>query len=142
MFKNAKMKDFLKASEDQAMVRAVIMQSGGWTFFKENAPDIARHGIDGGYHGWVYYKETVPFAKRHLKKIVDMLADMSADVGGTFMQTVLELGCMKSVGITELEIVRTLAGQEHLMSDCVLNCFAWFAATTVFDAFYDWADNQ
>lgn len=70
-----------KCSAPASIVRAVVRQLGGWDAFKESAPDIARHGIDGGFSGFIYYRDTVAFTRRNLPALREMVQDMAREFG-------------------------------------------------------------
>ena len=75
-----KMSDFLKAANiNPKLASTVIRQFGGWEDFKEKAPDVANHGIEGGYRGFIYYAETAAFVKKHKKLIIRIYRDWETD---------------------------------------------------------------
>ena len=106
---------------------AVIRQSGGWGSFEENAPDIARHGVDGGFHGWIYYSDTVSFFNQNRALIVDWLAMLAADFGSDPVAMVAKWRCTE--GCSHAEIFATMAGT--VVCDTVANGLAWGAAEEV-----------
>ena len=122
----------------ESLVRAVVSQMGGRESFKESAPDITRHGIDGGYHGFIYYSETVPFAKRNRKAILEMAAQQADDLGMGLVEMVKGFNCLKHA--TETEIVEGLAGATDETQ--VPNGLAWYAGEEVSRAYCDAFDPQ
>ena len=122
----------------ESLVRAVVRQMGGWESFKESAPDITRHGIDGGYHGFIYYSETIPFAKRNRKAILQMATEQADDLGMGLVEMVKGFNCLK--GATETEIVEGLAGATDETQ--VPNALAWYAGEEVSRAYCDAFDPQ
>ena len=122
----------------ESLVRAVVKQMGGWESFKESAPDITRHGIDGGFHGFIYYSETVPFAKRNRKAILEMATQQADDLGLGLVEMVKGFNCLK--GATETEIVEGLAGATD--ETRVPNGLAWYVGEEVSRAYCDAFDPQ
>jgi hypothetical protein len=122
----------------ESLVRAVVRQMGGWESFKEAAPDITRHGIDGGFHGFLYYSETVPFAKLNRKAIIEMASQQSKEFGMGLLEMVKGFNCLK--GATETEIVEGLAGATD--ETLVPNGLAWYAGEEVARAYCDAFDPQ
>jgi hypothetical protein len=122
----------------ESLVRAVVKQMGGWESFKESAPDITRHGIDGGFHGFLYYSETVPFANRNRKAILEMASQQSKEFGMGLFEMVKGFNCLK--GATETEIVEGLAGNTDQTQ--VPNGLAWYAGEEVARAYCDAFDPQ
>ncbi len=121
--------DFLArhCADIHRLAAAVIRQSGGWQAFKENAPDIARHGVDGGFHGWIYTAETVAFFRQNRALIVDWLAMLASDLGCDPVAMVAQWLCME--GCSHAEILATMAGTA--VCDTVANGLAWGAADEV-----------
>lgn len=136
-----------ESSGHSKLVRAVVRQSGGWEMFKENARDICRHGIDGGFHGWIYYRETVPFAERYITEILVLAGEWSQSTGIPLGQMIANLSCIKALDISETELLLYLLylivekfvrkPEEH---DRVMNCLAWFAAEEVCGMYCDLLD--
>jgi len=122
----------------ESLVRAVVRQMGGWESFKQSAPDIARHGIDGGFHGFLYYSETIPFAKRNRKAILEMATQQADDFGAGLVEMIKGFNCLK--GATETEIVEGLAGATD--ETLVPNGLAWYAGEEVARAYCDAFDPQ
>jgi hypothetical protein len=121
-----------------SLVRAVVRQMGGWESFKESAPDITRHGIDGGFHGFIYYSDTIPFAKRNRKAIFQMATQQADDLGMGLVEMVKGFNCLK--GTTEAEIVEGLAGATDETQ--VPNGLTWYAGEEVARAYCDAFDPQ
>jgi len=122
----------------ESLVRAVVRQMGGWESFKQSAPDITRHGIDGGFHGFLYYSETIPFAKRNRKAILEMATQQADDFGAGLVEMIKGFNCLK--GATETEIVEGLAGVTD--ETLVPNGLAWYAGEEVARAYCDAFDPQ
>ena len=123
----------LKSFQDQTniparLVRAVVRQIGGWESFKEAAPDIASHGIDGGFNGFIYYAETESFAKRHRKDIASMASQQADDMGCGVFEMIRGFGCFKGDELTDEELGQALyAGKQGENSPSILNGLAWYA---------------
>lgn len=115
--------DFLArhCADISRLAAAVIRQSGGWQAFKENAPDISNHGIDGGFHGWIYTADTVAFYRANRAGIVDWLAQTADNFGCDPVGMLASWRCLQ--GCSQAEILATIAGTE--ISDTVANGLAW-----------------
>ena len=122
----------------ESLVRAVVKQMGGWESFKESAPDITRHGIDGGFGDFVYYSDTCSFAKRNRKAILEMATQQADDFGTGLVEMIKGFRCMKDA--TESEIVEGLAGNTDQTQ--VPNGLAWYAGEEVSRAYCDAFDPQ
>lgn len=127
-----------------ALVRAVIRQMGGWESFAESAPDITRHGIDGGFNGFVYNQDTEPFARRNREAIAAMANEQAFDLGTSVIEMVQNFGCFRNgTKPTEQEIGLALyAGKEAENSVPILNALAWYAGEEVARAYCDAFDPQ
>jgi len=98
-----KLGEFINKSNVPAkLIRAVVSQLGGWEAFKEIAPDIINHGIDGGFRGFIYHTDTVAFFKRNRAAIMDLAEDQCRDIGyeGLF-NMFASFNCMKTFGAKE-----------------------------------------
>ena len=122
----------------ESLVRAVVSQMGGWESFKQSAPDITRHGIDGGYHGFIYYSDTLRFTKRNRKEIIEMASQQSKEFGMGLVEMIKGFNCLKHA--TETEIVEGLAGATDETQ--VPNALAWYAGEEVSRAYCDAFDPQ
>jgi hypothetical protein len=115
------------------LLRAVARQHGGWSEFRESAPDISRHGIDGGFHGFIYYTETVKFYKAHRAAILDLLEQQAEDLGMDPTEMVCSFNCLRTEDPadkreTHREVWRTLGGRMSADDYLVANAMAWYAA--------------
>ncbi len=122
-----------------SLIRAVIRQMGGWTAFKESAPDICRGGIDGGFHGFIYNADTEPFARRNRDAIAEMAKDQADDSGVSITEMVQGFGCFRNGSKpSDREIGLALyAGKEEKDSVSILNALAWYAGEEVSRAYCD-----
>ena len=123
-----------------SLVRAVVRQRGGWESFKESAPDITRHGIDGGYGGFIYYRDTLPFAKRNKKAILEMASEQANEFGVGLVEMIQGFGCFRHSKPSQEEIVEALAGSTDQTQ--VPNALAWYAGEEVARAYCDAFDPQ
>jgi len=121
----------------EKLVRAVVRQMGGWESFTESAPDITRHGIDGGFHGFIYYSDTIPFAKRNRRAILEMATEQADQFCQGLVEMIKGFGCLK--GVSESEIVEGLAGNTDKTQ--VPNALAWYAGEEVARAYCDALEN-
>ena len=115
------------------LAAAVVAQSGGWPAFKENAPDISRHGIDGGFHGWIYTAETVAFYEANRAGIVDWLSSLADDCGIELLAILKGWRCLRDC--SQSEILQTIAGTA--IDATVANGLAWGVAEDVAQRYSD-----
>lgn len=127
-----------------SLVRAVVRQMGGWQSFVESAPDICRHGIDGGFHGFIYNSDTEPFARRNREAIAEMAGRQADDFGVSVVEMIQGFGCFRNgTKPTCDEIGLALyAGKEKEDSCSILNALAWYAGEEVSLAYCDAFDPQ
>lgn len=120
-----------------SLIRAVVRQMGGWESFIENAPDICRGGIDGGFSGFIYSRDTEPFAKRNREAIAQMAAEQANDFGTGIFEMIKGFGCFRhGTKPTDEEIGLALyAGREKPDSVPILNALAWYAGEEVSRAY-------
>ena len=118
----------------EALAAAVICQSGGWETFKENAPDVANHGIDAGFHGWTYYSETIGFFEKNRKEIVEFLINLACEHGFATVEMIGQWRCME--GATAREIASTLSGVGE-PDPTVATGMSWCVAEDVSRRFVD-----
>lgn len=131
---------FCKASNlDEKLIRAVVRQMGGWESFKENAPDICRGGIDGGFHGFIYNSETEPFARRNRTLIAEMASQQAEEFGTGVIEMIRNFGCFRhGTKPTDEEIGSALyAGHNVKDGVNVLNALAWYAGEEVSRSYCD-----
>ena len=115
------------------LVRSVIRQTG-----RDNLPDIARHGIDGGFCGFTYYTDTDAFFHRNRREIVELLESMADDLGEEPIQMVAGFRCLEDTKETRASIARCLYGGRLTDDDVtVTNALAWFAGEEVARALDD-----
>lgn len=127
-----------------SLVRAVVRQMGGWESFKESAPDVTRHGIDGGFHGFIYHAETEPFAKAHKDAISELASSQAQEMGydSTFAM-IRGFGCFKGDTLTDGELMNALCrGRNPENGPNILNGLAWYAGEEVCRAYCDAFDPQ
>jgi len=116
---------------------------GGWASFIEKAPDITRHGINGGFSGFIYYSETEPFAKRHRKAISEMASQQANDFGSSVHEMIRGFGCFRGETLTDEEIGSALyAGRDVDGGANVLNALAWYTGEEVSRAYCDMIEND
>ena len=126
-----------------ALIRAVVRQIGGWENFVNAAPDIANHGIDGGFHGFIYYTDTLSFAKRNRAYIQALANEQAADFGSSVVEMIQNFGCFRNNKPTESEICTALyGGRSEDGTRNVLNALAWYAGEEVARAFQDLTEND
>ena len=140
-----KMSNFLKSANiNPKLASAVIRQFGGWENFREKAPDVANHGIDGGYCGFIYYDDTVSFAKKHKKLIIENIKQFSDNVGESFTKVIADFNCLKNTGITDDDVITALmyprSCEEYTVTQ-VYNALAWYAGETVAHEYADYVYN-
>lgn len=138
------LKELIKSSSIPAsLIRAVIRQMGGWETFTGYAPDITRHGIDGGFNGFIYYADTLPFAKRNSAAIAEMAASQADDFGTPVLDMVRSFGCFRQSPPDFASISTALyGGRAQEETDTVLNALAWYAAEEVARAYCDLVESE
>jgi hypothetical protein len=112
----------------ESLVRSVIRQSGGWSFFKEMAPDVANYGASAGFNGWTWYFDTVKFAKSNRQSIAQLCANYADDIETGILEMIQGFGCIgKDYSLDEIGQCLYGSGQEVT----ILNGLAWFALEEV-----------
>lgn len=142
--------DFCSASHISSdLITAVVEQLGGWEDFIAQAPDIANHGIDGGFNGFIYTRETVEFALKNQKAIAELAKQQSEDFGQGMIEMVQSFNCLKGDKPSQEEVGRALFSRstldEALEDDgvsLVLNALAWYAGEEVSRSYNDLLENQ
>ena len=121
-----------------ALVDAVVNQLGGKESFKESAPDITSHGIDGGFHGFIYYTDTIKFAKDNIKPIISLCEELAGELGGSgALELIAGFNCLNG-DYSQTEIAEAIYGESE--DTQVLNALAWFAAEEVARSYTDMSD--
>ena len=137
-----KMSDFLKAANiSPKLASAVIRQFGGWDYFREQAHDVANHGIAGGFSGFIYYTETTAFAKNHRKLIIENITHFADEIGESFTKVIAYFNCLKNTGIAENDVITALMYPRSCDEDVlrqVYNALAWYAGETVAREYTDY----
>lgn len=114
------------------LIRAVVRQIGGWSSFVEAAPDIAGHGIDGGFNGFIYNSDTEEFSRRNLKEISALASQQAEDMGCGVFEMIRGFGCFRDDKLTDEEIGSALySGKDAAPDARVLNALAWYAGEEV-----------
>jgi len=123
------------------LVRAVVSQLGGWESFKECAPDITNHGIDGGFHGFIYYTDTVAFFKKNRSVILELAEEDVFNIGYEGMFHMFKkFKCME--GYKEDEIAKAIYTYKGECADQILNCLAWYAGEEVCRSYNDMLEEE
>lgn len=139
--KKIRIKDMISRSNIPAkLIRSTINQLGGFESFKESAPDIVNHGIDGGSHGFIYYTDTVSFFRRNRHEIMQMAEDMAKDFGQGVLEMIQNFKCMNYFTLDE--IAKAIYGSKGGGVDTVQNCMAWFAGEEVSRLYYDLLEEE
>jgi len=113
------------------LIRAVIRQSGGFDSFKQMAPDITTHGVDGGFHGWIYYADTIKFWKNNRKEIMAMAEEMARDCGCGTLELIQGFGVFRNNPISQDDLATALYTGKGDDVVVVQNVMAWYAAEEV-----------
>lgn len=126
------------------LIRSTIKQFGGFDAFRESAPDVANHGISGGFHGFIYYADTVPFFRRNRKEIIKMSTEQAKEVTdrGGMLEMVAGFNCMTSLEVTPDEIARAIYTGKGECADQILNCLAWYAGEEVARLYCDLVNQE
>lgn len=143
--KNPSLKALIESTNvPPSLVRAVVRQMGGWEQFTQCAPDICRHGIDGGFSGFIYNRDTEAFAKRNRKEIAAMASQQADDFGIGVIKMIRNFGCFRhGTKPTDEEIGSALyAGKDINGGMSILNALAWYAGEETARAYCDAFDPQ
>lgn len=120
-----------RSSIPASLIRAVVRQSGGLESFAAMAPDIANHGIDGGFSGWIYYTETVKFWKNNRKLLLEMAAEQASDMGVGMLEMIQGFGVFRNDPISVDDLARALYQGKGDDAQVIGNVMAWYAAEEV-----------
>lgn len=133
---------FCEASNIPAsLIKSVVLQMGGWSSFRECAPDICRGGIDGGFHGFIYYSDTEPFARRNRRAIAEMAEAQAKEFGVEVSAMIRGFGCFRGQDVTSSEVGRALYAGENMPDGVnMLNALAWYAGEEVSRSYCDLAE--
>lgn len=124
--------------------KAVINQLGGWDDFKQDAPNITNHGINGGYSGFVYYTETHAFAMKNRKLICELLEETAAQLGEDVVNMVSHFGVFRNGGMDaddKKDLYKYLGGGRPEQGT-ITNLMAWFAGEEVCRAYDDFLNED
>ena len=110
------------------LIRAVAKQVGGSKRLKEIAADVCRHGADEGFNGFIYYSDTINFYQKNKPAILELVAEMAAEMGESSIALVKSFNCVQA---TEEEIGATLYASKTHHDTNVSNALAWFALEEV-----------
>lgn len=133
-----------KSSIKGVLIKAVVRQFGGWASFKESAPDVCGHGIDGGFHGFIYYSETENFARANRREIATMASQQANDLGTSVFDMIKGFGCFRQgTKPTDEEIGSALyAGKDLPDGMPMLNALAWYAGEEVCRSYCDLIERE
>ena len=124
----------------EKLIRATIAQLGGLESFKENAEDITRHGISGGFHGFIYYTDTVEFFKKNKKDIMSYLKQMASEFGQGMFEMINSFNCAKD--FSQEEIAEAIYEDNSEYEDQILNCLSWVIAEEVSQIYCDLIEQE
>ena len=113
---------------------AVLKQLGHESMTEEalqELGDIAKGGIDGGFHGFTYHADTVEFFDNNRELILSSLQEMADSCGEDILKMVTGFNCLKSHNLTPTDIMAGIyeKGSEHEVT--VKNALAWYAGEEV-----------
>ena len=119
------------------LIKRVVAQFGGWEQFKQSAPDVTNHGIDGGFGGWIYYSETHEFAMKNRALIVELLEDTAAQFGEELVDMVSRFGVFRNspMDADDRKDLYKFIGGGRPQQGTITNVLAWFAAEEVCRAY-------
>ena len=117
------------------LCKAVIKQCGGWTAFKECAPDVAAHGADSGAaSNFIYYTDTVAFAQRNAPLISDLVDEYCNEFGyESHVDMLSRWKCLDGWSVNEIAQAFYSGRGEAAVQ--VNNALAWFALEEVCRAY-------
>jgi len=123
---------------NKKLINAVIENLG---YDDQNDPeliqqlkDITNHGIGGGFGGFIYYSETTSFFNENRKEIIELVKDMSFELGDGMIEMVASFNCFKDEDLTLDEIGHVLFGvdTENVNEKMIIkNGLSWFAGEEV-----------
>ena len=123
---------------NKKLINAVIENLG---YDNQNDPDciedlknITNHGIDCGYGGFIYYSETTSFFNENRKEIIELVKDMSFELGDGMIEMVASFNCFKDMDLTIDEIGNVLFcidTDNHDEKMIIKNGLTWFAGEEV-----------
>lgn len=121
------------------LIDAVVNQMGGWEYFQESAPNIAKYGIDGGFSGFIYYSETHDFAMKNRKAIVELLESTADSIGEDVVEMVAGFGVFRNcpMDADDKKDLYKYIGGGRPKQGTITNAMAWFAAEEVARAYDD-----
>ena len=123
-----------------SLVRNVIAKFGGWATFLNVAPDVVRHGMDGGFDGFIYMHETVAFYKANRLAILKLARLHASECDyDTAAQFVSSFGALKldAFPVTDIDECLLFDVDSHDGYDTVANVMTWYAAEAVCQAYVD-----
>jgi hypothetical protein len=112
------------------LIRNAVKQFGGFSEFKDAAPDVTRNGIDGGFSGWIYYADTLKFYNRNREAIIEMAIDQAEDLGIDSLEMIQGFGVFRNDPISKRDIAKALYGKND-DATIVQNVMAWYVAEEV-----------
>lgn len=118
------------SSINSNLIRNTIKQFGGFSRFKDAAPDVTNHGIDGGFSGWIYYVDTIKFYSRNREAIIEMAIDQAEECGIDMLEMIQGFGVFRNNPISKHDIAKALYGKSN-DTTTVQNAMAWYAAEEV-----------
>ena len=132
---------------DPRLMRAVARQAGGWSEFVEMAPDIARNGINNGFHGFIYYSETVAFFKKNRALILELAERQAEEFGTDPAEMICGFNCLRTEdredrAETRREVYRTIGGRMRQDDYLVANALCWYAGEEAARAVDDYLESE
>jgi hypothetical protein len=128
------------SSINPSLIKSTIKQFGGFSEFKRVAPDVTRHGIDGGFSGWIYYADTLKFYNRNREAIIAMAIDQAEELGIDMLEMIQGFGVFRNDPISKHDIAKALYGKSD-DTTTVQNVMAWYAAEEVARLYCDLNSN-
>lgn len=126
----------------ESLVCAVVAQLGGPENFMEAAPQIAEHGIDGGWTGFTYHNDTERFTKTHFPAIAKMASEQAEELGMGLFEMIRGFRCFGGDPITDEEIGLALyRGENTDEGTNMLNALAWYAGEEVCRAYVGFCES-
>lgn len=124
----------------ETLARAVIDNFGGWSDFRATAPDVARHGIQGGFGNWICCADTVKFAEDNRGGILAYARQMAEDLGEPGAYSLIAgFNCLH--GMTADSVADAIHSPEDEGDYAqVMNALAWFIAEEVCRTYIDQLD--
>ena len=118
-----------------ALIQAVINGLGGL----DHIQDVNEFGVETGFGQFVYYSDTCAFARKHQKKIIELLEIDAESLGQEIVEMVSSFGVFRNSPMDKddrRDLYRFLSGAK-CKETTIPNLMCWYAVETVCHWFED-----